>query len=155
MAEQFAGQSSRVRDLSNILSSAAKVAGVQFSGLGVLVSDAPDNLPLFPLRPDLAADAKAAAAEVLGEISVVGGPLHDGFHILSAELSVSRLSQYFSPPIVPNLVIDRQRPIGGRYLAALFGSKLPAVMMSAIATPAHGIVIFADGEPIYRRYLAC
>lgn len=155
MAEQLEARSARVRDLSDILRSAAKVAGFQFSGLGVLVSDAPDNLPLFPLRPDLAAVAKAGVAEVLGEISVVGGPLHDGFHILSADFRVTRLSQYFSPPIVPNLEFDRVKPIGGRYLAALFGSKLPVVLMSAIATPAHGIVIFADGKVVHRTDLAC
>jgi len=155
MTEQFEARNARVRQLSDILACAAQLAGPQFSGLGVLVSDEPHKLPLFPLRAIVAMAAEAGAADQLGEVSVVGGPFHDGFHILSASLGVTRLSQYFSPPIVPDLPIDRSKPIGGRYLAALFGSKLPAVLMSAIATPAHGIVIFADGEVIRRRELPC
>ncbi|OYW22373.1 MAG: hypothetical protein B7Z43_07260, partial [Sphingomonas sp. 12-62-6] len=79
------------------------------------------------------------------------GAHHDGFHILTAELKLVAVSQYFSPPVVAGLEIDRSRPFGGRYLAALFGSMLPGTLATGIATKALGTIVFSGGQEVYRK----
>jgi hypothetical protein len=66
-------------------------------------------------------------------------------------LRLVRLAQYFSPPIVPSAAIDRSKRFGGRYLAALFGSALPGVLATGVASRDFGIAVFRDGREI--RYL--
>ncbi len=131
--------------LHTLLVRVASTAGPDFSGIGLVVTDRPETLPTFPLRPDIAVDGEADVAELLASISVAGGALHDGFHILSSGLRVTSLSQYFSPPVVPNLTIDRSHAFGGRFLAAFFGSALPGVIATGIATTTVGVVTFANG----------
>lgn len=136
-------------DLSNrlhyLLRRAAAEAGSAFSGIGLLVTDNASSLPVFPLRPGSQLDLGKDPAVQLGQISIVDGALHDGFHILSPELNILALSQYFSPPIVRSVSIDRSRQFGGRYLAALFGSTLEGVLAAGVATPSLGVITFVDG----------
>lgn len=140
--------------LHRLLGSAQAIAGPDFSGVGVIVSDRSANLPLFPLRPRLALDQTVDADRLLASISVEGGPLHDGFHVLSSDLQVSAVSQYFSPPIIDAPEFDRSLPIGGRYLAALFGSSIDGVLATGIATRALGIFTFVNGREASREMTA-
>lgn len=137
--------------LHALLLRVASTAGPHFSGVGLVVTDLPNALPTFPLRPDIAVDGEADVAELLASISVTDSALHDGFHILSSGLRITSLSQYFSPPVVPDLTIDRSHPFGGRFLAALFGSTLPGVMATGIATTTLGVVTFANGRVTSRK----
>jgi hypothetical protein len=134
-----------------LLRRTVEIAGAAFSGTGVIVTADHGTLPTFPLRPDLSFDPTLAPARLLGSISVTGGVQHDGFHILTPDLHIGALSYYFSPPVVPDLVIDRSRPFGGRYLAALFGSTLDGVLATGIATTTLGIVTFAHGRETSRN----
>jgi hypothetical protein len=59
------------------------------------------------------------------------------------------VAQYFSPPIPPNVAVSYSKNFGGRYLAAMFGSALPSVVASGIATPTFGIAIFEGGREVY------
>ncbi len=73
---------------------------------------------------------------------------HDGFHVLSPDLELLLVSQYFSPPIVTSVVIDTTRRLGGRYMAALFGSALPTVCASGVASLHYGVAIFENGREV-------
>lgn len=127
-------------------------AGVGFSGTGLIVSTRTQDLPILALR--LVSDP-GEAADVAGMLATISNPAHehhDGFHVLGPDLRPLLLAQYFSPPIVPSAPIDRSRRFGGRYLAALFGSALPGVLATGIASREFGIAVFREGrEMAYRR----
>ena len=139
-----------IEDLEALLHAVRTRAGDQFSGIGVIVSNEPSALPLFPIGPTVELDANADAADLLGAIATERSPYHDGFHVLGPNLQVLALSQYFSPPIVAGLTVDRAAPFGGRYLAALFGSTIAGILATGIATPRSGVIVFADGKVVHR-----
>lgn len=135
--------------LFRLLRSVRDESGELFSGIGVLVSDTPDTLPTFPLRPKSVAPIMGSTTEILSAISKDSSDLHDGFHLLSPALEIKSLSLYFSPPIQWSVVIPHPAPrIGGRYLAALFGSALPGVIATGVASSQYGVVIFKDGVEV-------
>lgn len=143
---------SPVEDLSaqglyRLMTAVKNMAGRPFSGVGVIVTASPDDLPIAPLRdaaPDLAGDAVA----ILARFSKVGGPYHDGFHVLSPEGRIIRVAQYFSPPILRHDAIDRTRSVGARYVAALYGSALPNVSLTGVASRTRGVSIFVGGVDV-------
>ncbi|WP_080268983.1 diadenylate cyclase [Pseudomonas avellanae] len=124
-------------------------SGSEFSGVGVIVSESYASLPVFSMRMAASLNGLLDSARYLAEISRPGNDLHDGFHVLSADLEIVALAQYFSPPIPPGVVPNRSRAFGGRYLAALFGSSLPGVILTGISTPTQGIAIFKNGSEVY------
>ncbi len=127
-------------------------AGVDFSGTGVIVSTRPQELPILPLCTVSDFSEAPDVADVLATISNRAHQHHDGFHVLGPDLRLLRVAQYFSPPIVPSAPIDRSKRFGGRYLAALFGSALPGVLATGIASRDFGIAVFREGrETAYRR----
>jgi len=126
-------------------------ADANFSGTGVIVSASPDALPILALR--LTSDP-GEVEDVAGMLATISNPAnehHDGFHVLSPELRILRLGQYFSPPIIHHASIDRTRRFGGRYLAALFGSAIPGVVATGIASCDFGIAVFRNGQEIAYR----
>lgn len=127
-------------------------AGVDFSGIGVIVSTRVDDLPILAMRCVSDPGEVADVADLLATISNPAHEHHDGFHVLDPDLRILRLGQYFSPPIVLSAHIDRTKRFGGRYLAALFGSMLPGVVATGIASCDFGIALFRQGQEIaYRR----
>jgi hypothetical protein len=136
-----------IEALAGLLADVASRAGDGFSGIGLIICDAPEHLPILPLRdsaPELAAGDQIG--DFLAAISQQAGPYHDGFHVLSSALNPLAIAQYFSPPIVPGIALDRSRHFGGRYVAALFGSALPGVRATGIASRDFGIAIFERGH---------
>ena len=131
--------------LHSILQQVQKVAGEDFTGVGVLVCDAPDRLPIVPIRPVSTPSFGTNLVGALAAISVPESEYHDGFHILSSGWKLTRVSQYFSPPMLANVMIDRSKLIGGRYIAALFGSAIQGVHLTGVASRCFGIAIFKDG----------
>lgn len=126
-------------------------AGIDFSGIGIIVSASPESLPLIALRPTSKLIDDAVPATALALISHHWHELHDGFHVLTPELKIEKVAQYFSPPIVPLVRIDRRKRFGGRYLAALFGSMLPGVLATGISSRDFGVAVFQRGEEkVYR-----
>ena len=139
-----------IEALAGLLAEVASRAGDEFSGIGLIISDAPEHLPILPLRdsaPRLAAGNQLS--DFLAAISQQAGPYHDGFHVLSSALNPLAIAQYFSPPIVRGIALDRNRHFGGRYVAALFGSVLPGVRATGIASRDFGIAIFEQGHEIW------
>jgi len=139
--------------LDALLRDAGAKAGESFTGLGVIISSLSAGLPIFPIGPKLEIDPTVEPAALLGAISVPNNPYHDGFHILSPALKLQAISQYFSPPVIADAKVNRAQPFGGRYLAALFGSGLPDVLATGIATPTLGVIIFVDGGEVSRHAL--
>lgn len=135
--------------LVDLLKDITALTGQEFSGLGVIVLEEGFNLPVFPMRVDLKLNNITDSVSYLAEISNPNNDLHDGFHILNSDLRIVSLTQYFSPPIPPGVLPNRSRAFGGRYLAALFGSLLPGVILIGISTPKLGIAVFKDGSEVY------
>ncbi|WP_455809757.1 hypothetical protein [Pseudomonas koreensis] len=139
--------------LNNLLSNIIDRASDDFSGIGLIVWNGRHVLPIFPMRTATGIRANETTAENLTRISTLQSDFHDGFHVLAPDLALVKVAQYFSPPIVHGISINRDRGFGGRYLAALFGSVVSGVEFTAIATPSLGIAIFQHGQEIYFKGL--
>ncbi len=134
--------------LHTLLREVRNEAGDSFSGIGLLVSSVPDDLPTIPLRQTHFLPDRRSTLDRLVEISDQTSEFHDGFHILSPELDLERVSLYFSPPIVAGLGTDPIRRVGGRYMAALFGSTLTGIIATGVASPRYGVAVFHRGKEI-------
>ena len=134
-----------------LLEEVSGAAGADFSGIGVIVAASLETLPIIALRPTSKPNIDATTATALAEISHPWHEHHDGFHVLTPELKIEKVAQYFSPPIVSVARIDRQKRFGGRYLAALFGSMVPGVLVTGIASRHFGVAVFQQGVESYYR----
>lgn len=140
-----------IEHMANLLEEVAVRAGEDFSGIGLIVTRSPESLPIISLRSISKLIDDAATATALARISHPRHEHHDGFHVLTPDLEIERVAQYFSPPIVSAARIDRRKLFGGRYLAALFGSMLPGVLATGIASRDFGVAVFQAGdEKLYR-----
>ncbi|MGP8308257.1 hypothetical protein [Vibrio sp. YIC-376] len=119
-----------------------------FSGAGIIICDHPTNLPIVSLR-DTVPDLTGSPVHVLSELARYKSKYHDGFHILNRKGEITHVAQYFSPPIVKEVRIDCTRFVGGRFVAALFGSAIPDVIMTGIISKGHGLSIFKSGKEVY------
>ena len=135
-------------DFRNLLYKIKADACSDFSGVGVIISDAPEGLPIVSLR-DTLPDLTGPIVGVLSKLSSYGSKYHDGFHILNRQGEITHVAQYFSPPIVKGVYIDNSRPVGGRFVAALFGSTIPDVIMTGVISEGHGLSIFMGGKEVY------
>jgi len=134
--------------LHSLLRAVRNQAGRSFSGVGLLVSTASDNLPICPLRPNQVVPDGGSTLDILASISQQTSDLHDGFHLLSPKLHLMLVSLYFSPPIAHEITFDSRRGIGERYMAALFGSTLPSIIATGVASPRYGIAVFHRGKEV-------
>lgn len=89
-------------------------AGPQFSGLGLVVCDAPDELPIVSISSTEMVPSDINLAAYLAQISQVEHEQHDGFHILSSDLLLLKVAQYLLPPLDKKVVFDRSKRFGGR-----------------------------------------
>jgi hypothetical protein len=120
-----------------------------FAGLGIIVSDSPSDLPITSLRLKSQLFPPLPTVEGLLEISEHTSEYHDGFHVLSSDLQLQLISQYFSPPIVALTFPQRDQLVGGRYVAALFGSTLAAVVATGVVSTNYGVVLFVGGKEVF------
>lgn len=124
-------------------------AGSEFSGVGIIVCDTPERLPICPIRLSSTGPTDGTVVDRLVAASSIHSEFHDGFHVISSDWKLILVAQYFSPPIVEDIEIDRTKRFGGRYLAALFGSALPCVSATGIISNGFGLAIFQHGTEIY------
>ena len=134
-----------IQEFRSVLWQVQAAAENNFSGLGLLICDTPETLPILPLRPLSSLPSECDLITSLVTISNPDSEYHDGFHIVSSKWKLSRVSQYFSPPIIDNVIIDRSKSFGGRYIAALLGSAIPSVQLTGIVSRGFGIAIFEAG----------
>ena len=137
-----------IERLHRLLHDVRRAAGESFSGVGVVVVASPEALPIFPLRTSSDIPRLGSAVELLSSISHEESEFHDGFHVLSPTFDVVLVSMYFSPPIVPEAAVEPTRQPGGRYMAALFGSAIPGVLASGIASRRNGLGVFQFGREV-------
>jgi hypothetical protein len=139
--------------LSCVLTDVAANRPSGFAGLGLVLYLPPVDLPVAPLMgrmvgPPLPCAELAAATALLSELSDVGNPLHDGFHLVNAKtLEITHLCQFFAPPIPeqpPESIPSHA--VGSRFMAALFGSMLPSVAMTAIIGDREGALLMIRGS---------
>lgn len=122
-------------------------SGAGFSGVGVIVCNNVAELPIVSLRND-APTTVGSVADVLSNISQSASRFHDGFHIINEKGKLTHVAQYFSPPVVREAGFDRHRLIGGRFVAALFGSAIPGVLMTGIVGVRSGLSVFRNAEEV-------
>lgn len=139
---------SPVTELRHLLEEIVSQSGPDFSGIGILVSGAPELLPIVALRPSIGWKEAGGIGHTLAAISKLGNEFHDGFHIVSPAFELVRVSQYFAPPIVAGVGADEERRFGARYMSALFGSALPAVLAAGVASNVYGVAVFEDGREV-------
>ena len=135
-------------EFRNLLYTVAVSSNTDFSGTGVVVCDCPNHLPIVSLR-DSPLEISGSVVQVLSEISIHKSKYHDGFHILNKKGELTHVAQYFSPPIVQNAYFDRSRHVGGRFVAALFGSNISNVVMTGIVSERRRLSIFKSGKEIH------
>lgn len=128
-----------------------KLAGNDFSGVGIIVYSEVDKIPLFPLRKDNFIVSHDDIVLSFLEMANYNNQHHDGFHLLSSNFKITHTSQYFSPPIIPETKVDYTQKLGGRYMAALFGSSVEGVLMTGVVTRSSGVIIFENGKKIYSK----
>ena len=126
-----------------------------FSGIGLILYKDKAKIPTFPLSIENPNLPKENLVEALINISKLSSKFHDGFHLISSDFKLTDISQYFSPPIVGEVFVDRSKVFGGRYMAALFGSLIEGVELTGIATATNGIVIFQKGVEVYPQGDEC
>jgi len=126
-----------------------------FSGIGLILYKDKAKIPTFPLSIENPNLPKESIVEALIDISKLSSKFHDGFHLISSDFKLTDISQYFSPPIVEEVFVDRSKVFGGRYMAALFGSLIEGVELTGIATTTNGIVIFQKGVEVYTQGEEC
>lgn len=138
-----------IEDLRDILRDVVKRRTIDFSGVGVIVCNSLKSLPILPLSKSEPRFEECDLVTQLVAIASRSSEYHDGFHVISDAWRLTRVAQYFSPPIVADAVIDRSKRFGGRYLAALFGSAIPTVRLSGIASEGFGIAIFQGCREVF------
>lgn len=138
-----------IERMKETLRSVMALRTYDFSGIGIIVCSWPEKLPMVPLSKSEPNFDGGDLVRQLVAIASRGSAYHDGFHVISKTWQLTRVAQYFSPPVAEDAVIDRSKRFGGRYLAALFGSSIPAVSLSGIASEDFGIAVFERGREIF------
>ena len=134
-------------DLRSLLKNIANQAGSNFSGVGLIIYDSIESIPIVSLR-ESSPKSSGNLTDMLARISSDDSDYHDGFHLINKNWELTHVSQYFSPPILRGVSINRSRNIGGRYVAAQYGSGVGGVILSGIASNGFGMAIFKDCEEI-------
>jgi hypothetical protein len=134
-------------DLRTLLREVWEKSGADFSGIGVIVCDCAEELPIISLRDD-APITGDSVANILSDMSQFTSKFHDGFHIINESGKLTHVAQYFSPPVVREAIFDKHRLVGGRFVAALFGSKVDGIQMTGIVGVKSGLSIFRNGEEV-------
>jgi hypothetical protein len=122
-----------------------------FVGLGVIVYNEFDTLPISPLKlPDQLANMPIKEykeiLELLLKVATIDNFYHDGFHLISNNFQLTHLSQYFSTPIVKGADADYLH--GSRERTALYGSFLPQVITCGVVSQTQSPIIFMKGIKI-------
>ncbi len=128
-----------------------KEAEEPFSGLGILVYRKLEKLPISPLYGVDSSLPRKGLYENLKELSNYENNHHDGFHLISNDLEITHISQYFYPPPIPGVTLDPNMGNGARYFVAKIGSVLPDILFSAVVGKKHGVQFFENGDEVKVR----
>ena len=123
----------------------------EFEGIGLIIYSSLSTLPISPINPNysslnLPQNKYDEILATLLDVSSTSNPFHDGFHLISKDFALTHVSQYFSTPIIQNLIIENQ--YGSRYRTALYGSFLTEVLFTGVLSKNYGPIIFEKGKNI-------
>ena len=133
-----------------------KLKSKNFEGIGLVIYSDSKELPVVSMNTEkttyeLPLKSYDDVLKALIEVSSLNSKFQDGFHLLSKEFELTHISQYFSTPIIKNLIVTNI--FGSRYRTALYGSCLPNVLFTAIISKHYGLIIFENGKEIYKEDL--
>lgn len=137
----------------NLLNLVANNRDSNFSGIGVVFYSSLDNLPYL----QLAGDSKKRDAIMLegrdiiialSLASNVGSPFHDGFHFVDVNTwKITHISQYISPPILPNKILNFHGS-GARVMSAYLASLIPGIACAGVVSQSGYVQLFLEGVNI-------
>lgn len=96
-----------------------------FTGLGLILID--NDIGMLPISPLLSEDGNYGTLNdqqiinFLFEISNIKDKRHDGFHVVSKEHGLLKISHYFAP-VIPIGFNETVFNVGARYRTAQYGS---------------------------------
>jgi DNA integrity scanning protein DisA with diadenylate cyclase activity len=122
-----------------------EVPGNTFTGTGVVVYESLENLPLFMMSENSEVNGDANLYSTILESSLATNPNHDGFNMVNSDLKITHRNVYFAPPIKKEVNFNNHNGYGTRYVAALMGSTISGVLLTAVVSNSYGIVIFENG----------
>lgn len=126
-----------------------EVPGNKFTGTGLVVYESLDNLPLFLMSESSTVEENADLYATILESSLATNPNHDGFNMVTNNFKITHRNVYFAPPIKKEVTFDNRKGYGTRYVAALMGSTIPGVSLTAVVSNSYGIVIFENGKTVW------
>ena len=145
-----------IKKIVNLCNDINKLKSKNFEGIGLVIYSDINELPIASMNTekttyDLPISNYDDILKTLVEISSSNSKFQDGFHLLSKEFKLTHISQYFSTPIIKNLIVTNI--FGSRYRTALYGSCLPNVLFTAVISKNYGLIIFENGKEIYKKEL--
>lgn len=126
-----------------------EVPGNTFTGTGIVIYESLDELPLFLMSENSKVEDNADVYSTILESSLATNPNHDGFNMVNNELKITHRNVYFAPPINREVIFDSSNGYGTRYVAALMGSTISGVLLTAVVSNSYGIVVFENGKVIW------
>ncbi|WP_419812562.1 diadenylate cyclase [Bacterioplanoides sp.] len=126
-----------------------EVPGNTFTGTGIVIYESLDELPLFFMSADSEVNDNEDVYSIILESSLATNPNHDGFNMITSDFKITHRNVYFAPPISTDVVFDSSKGYGTRYVAALMGSTIQGVLLTAVVSNSYGIVIFEHGKAIW------
>ncbi len=125
-----------------------------FAGVGVILYSSLEALPIFSLRDQEPEVIDSSPATTLALISSRKCSFHDGFHLMNHNLKLTHYSQYFSPPVVESVVIEKRNAVGGRYVAAAFGSTIKGVLLCGVVSTDLTLSVLQEGREVFSERIS-
>ena len=114
-----------------------------------MIYESLDELPLFLMSENSKVEGNADVYSTILESSLATNPNHDGFNMVNNEFKITHRNVYFAPPINREAFFDSSNGYGTRYVAALMGSTISGVLLTAVVSNSYGIVVFENGKVIW------
>ena len=152
-----AANANSIAKAEQVLRAIACLRDEDFSGVGLVFYERLAHLPHLQLTgssvmADLGRFSEVDLANALSSISVMSGPLHDGFHFVDvASWKLTHLSQFISPPI-PDAAAQHCHGTGARLMAALLASLLPGIACVGLVSQAGDVHLFTNGVDAAEQY---
>ncbi len=132
-------------------------APTSFSGLGLVFYEERMTVPCLPLgdsdlfEPTLPILGVELIARTLAQISQVGSPWHDGFHLIATKpFALTHVSQFLAPTLtLHDGALSGELPMGARQMAAKSASRAASVVATALLSNSEGLQIYRNGHRFY------
>ncbi|MBO7912029.1 diadenylate cyclase [Vibrio sp. G41H] len=125
-----------------------EVPGNSFTGTGIIIYDDLSDLPIFNMSKVSELHGNNDVYTTILESSLATNTHHDGFNMINNEFKITHRNVYFAPPVDFEVKFDNESGFGTRYVAALLGSKVKGVLLTAVVSNSYGIVVFENGSPV-------